>query len=208
MYLKSKYNQLWAVLSHSLSFWFRALVAHEPDVALEREVQKGCRSSRRKCVVTSPCWGCEVNVVHVHIFQEGTEMRSGRITVCLSVCLFSAREARPGPLPAPVSPCSQGQLQLVPAATALPTSFSRTVDGHSLAQSSLGPRNWSSPWGGSQAKVASMAAQAAWLSHLLLPRGMWDQFQPGREEHVLWNPLNLSEGRNSFWDSAAQWKCA
>lgn len=74
------------MLSHSLSFWFRALVAHEPDLALEREVQKGCRSSGRKCVVTSPCWGCEVNVVHVHIFQEGTEMRSGRITVCLSVC--------------------------------------------------------------------------------------------------------------------------
>lgn len=95
------------MLSHSLSFWFRALVAHEPDLALEREVQKGCRSSGRKCVVTSPCWGCEVNVVHVHIFQEGAEVRSGRITVCLSVCLFSTREARPRPSPAPSHPVAK-----------------------------------------------------------------------------------------------------
>lgn len=58
------------MLSHSLSFWFGALVPSELDISMESEVQKGC--------------GTNV-VVHLQIFQESTEMRSGRITVCLSV---------------------------------------------------------------------------------------------------------------------------
>lgn len=181
------------MLSHSLSFWFSALVPHELDLALESEVQKGCRTSVRSG--WSPHAG-DVGLMLLFISKFLKRALRWEVAGSLSVCLSSAREARPGPPPAPVSPCSQGQLQLLPAAAPLLTSFKQSYGWAQPGPESLCPRNWSSPLG-----VAVRPWWPPWLprlSHLLpwsitlllLPRGTWDQFQPGRE-HVFWNLLNL-----------------
>lgn len=74
------------MLSHSLSFWFSALIPNELDLRWKVRCRRAVGPQWRRGW-SSPHAGAGVFnvVVHLQIFWESTELRSVSITVCLSV---------------------------------------------------------------------------------------------------------------------------
>lgn len=135
------------MLSHSLSFWFSALVPHELDLALESEVQKGCRTSVRSG--WSPHAG-DVGLMLLFISKFlKTALRwevAGSLFVCLSVCPVPGKPDQDPHQPlshlvakASCSCCQQPH-HFLPAS-------SRAMDGHNLALRACAQGIGAVPWG-------------------------------------------------------------